>query len=375
MSGRERSRFSDILFGTAVTLLSLGLALAALETGTRWARPDLEARPDERVTFCTYDSTLGWRNRPSVRGEFFGTEVVHNASGQRDRERDVLESPGHLRVMVVGDSFVWGYRVDARDRFTDRLEKLVPDSEIMNFGCSGYGQDQEYLLLERELSRYSPDLVIVGLHAYSDLENNVSSSQYGYHKPLFSLDGDRLVVGNVPVPTDSLGTQINRWMTVRSVLWNLVGEKTIGGVGVKTRFVEGPDALVGGRAARAVHSKMPRVEMTCRLTAAIADFVVRQRARVLVMLIPSVELHDQVINPAPEYAELRDCLAERGVPTLDLDPVFRAYVAATPKGMITFGDDRHWSPEGHRIVSEALAAHLYNDASALRERRASASAR
>lgn len=273
VSGRERSRFSGILFGTAVTLLSLGLAVAALEWGARWARPDLEVRPDERVTFCTYDSTLGWRNRPSVRGEFFGTEVVHNSSGQRDHERDVPRSPGRLRVMVVGDSFVWGYRVDARDRFTDRLERLMPDSEIMNFGCSGYGQDQEYLLLERELSRYSPDLVIVGLHAYSDLENNVSSSQYGYHKPLFSLDGDRLVVGNVPVPTDSLGSGVNRWMTAGSALWNLLGERTIRGVSLKTRFVDGLDAIVGGAAAKAVRSNVPRVEMTCRLTAAIADFV------------------------------------------------------------------------------------------------------
>ena len=58
------------------------------------------------------------------------------------------------------------------------------------------------------------------------------------------------------------------------------------------------------------------------------------------------------------YAELRECLADQGVATFDLEPVFRAYRSANPDGAITLKDDGHWSPDGHRIVAEALYEHL-----------------
>jgi hypothetical protein len=346
------------LLNLAVACASLLVVLAACEYAARRLRPDLLSVSDERISFCAYDSELGWRNRASVSGRFFGTRVAHNSRGQRDRERSRRKTPGHLRVMVVGDSFVWGYRVNARDRFTNRLEKLLPGSQIMNFGCSGYGQDQEYLLLQREMHRYAPDLVVVGVHVASDLENNVNSFQYGYYKPLFSLVDGRLVLGNVPVPRDALGARTNKWMTARSALWNLLGERTLGGVSLKTRFVNALDALARAPQAKAVRSKVPRVDMTCRLCAAIGELVEHAGARVLALLIPDVDVHDQSIHAAPEYDELRACLTAHSLPVLDLDLVFRAYHAANPRESITLYGDRHWSPTGHEVVSRALYAYL-----------------
>ena len=81
--------------------------------------------------------------------------------------------------------FVWGFGVEKDQRFTELLEKKLTNTEVLNLGCSGYGQDQELLLLKREGLRYAPDLIMVVIDAASDFENNSSFFQYGLYKPFF----------------------------------------------------------------------------------------------------------------------------------------------------------------------------------------------
>jgi hypothetical protein len=342
-----------VLNATVLVVATL-VTVGACELVARRVSPELLTGPDERVGFCDYDAELGWVNRPGVRGRFMGTTVVHDSDGLRDPERTLAKVPGRLRVMVLGDSFVWGYRVEAEDRFTNVLEKKLPDAEIINFGCSGYGQDQEYLLLQREFPRYRPDLVVVAVHVASDLENDSYSFQYGYHKPYFELKRGRLVLRNVPVPRDSLGTRVNKWMTGRSALWNLLADRVVGGESLRARFVRRLDELGGDTGAKVVRVRTPRAIMACRLAIAIRDFVASRHARLLFMLIPNVEVTHQRIETVPEYDGLRVCLHASGAPVLDLEPVFHRYLAGSPGAAVTLKGDRHWSKEGHEVVANAL---------------------
>jgi hypothetical protein len=348
------SRARSAVAKLALLLASSLAAVALVELVARRARPDLLIGSNERVHFCEYDAQLGWRNRAGAAGTFFGKQVVHNSLGQRDAERRLERSDETLRVMVLGDSFVWGFRLDAHDRFSNQLEAAIPGSEILNLGCSGYGQDQEYLLLRREIGRYRPDVVVVAIHVGSDLENNANSFQYGYHKPLYELDGERLVLGNVPVPTDSLGTRLNRWMTPRSALWNLLGDRRLGGRSVRNRIIQAVDVLSLAPVTEVVESKAQRTALTCELATAMHRLAVGGKAQALFVLIPDVGVEDQELRITRGYAVLRRCLAKEGVPTLDLEPVFRRARADRPSVRLTLTTDRHWSAAGNRIVSEAL---------------------
>lgn len=342
----------------ALSLTSLAAALALCEALARSARPDALIGSNERVHFCEYDAQLGWRNRAGASGTFSGEEVVHNSLGQRDVERRLERREDTLRVMVLGDSFVWGFRLDARDRFSNRLEASIPNSEILNFGCSGYGQDQEYLLLRREIGRYRPDIVVVAIHVGSDLENNVNSVQYGYAKPLYDLVSDRLVLGNVPVPKDSLGTRVNQWMTPRSALWNVVGDRRIGGVSIRNRVVRAANVLSRTPAVEPVESRAPRATLACELVSAMHRLAVGARAETVFLLIPDVDVETQDVRVTRNYALLRRCLAKEDVPTLDLEPVFRRARAEQPSMRITLTTDRHWSAAGNLIVGDALYAYF-----------------
>ena len=108
-----------------------------------------------------------------LRQKCFDVEYRFNSFGARDRER----SPqGKNRWIVLGDSFVDGYGIEAQDRITDRLEKGL-GREFMNFGMSGNLGPLQYLLLYRDISkRFEHDGVIVGFLPSNDFTDNDEKS-------------------------------------------------------------------------------------------------------------------------------------------------------------------------------------------------------
>ena len=109
--------------------------------------------------------------------------MQHNSLGLRDIEHNAERRPN---IMFVGDSFVWGYDVEARDRFTERLREQLSSARIINAGVPGYGTDQEYLLLNRIWNVTRPDVVVLIFCSNNDRADNSSNLRYaGYLKPYF----------------------------------------------------------------------------------------------------------------------------------------------------------------------------------------------
>jgi len=148
-----------------------------------------------------YDRLLGWRNIPGRKSTTFGQPLTINSRGLRGPEYPFEKPAGTRRILVLGDSYTWGYGVADEELFTKLLEeKLVADGrafEVLNCGVSGWGTDQEYLFFREEGTRYSPDVVVLTFF-FNDLSEVVASMMYGSAKPLF-LNSD-LELGNVPVP-------------------------------------------------------------------------------------------------------------------------------------------------------------------------------
>jgi hypothetical protein len=90
--------------------------------------------------------------------------------------------------MVLGDSFVSNVEVGADQVFTRVMEQRLADTEVLNFGVNGYGQVQEYLLLERWFDRVRPDVVVVVIYLRNDFEDNVDE-KWTYARPFVSLEG------------------------------------------------------------------------------------------------------------------------------------------------------------------------------------------
>jgi GDSL-like Lipase/Acylhydrolase family len=91
-----------------------------------------------------------------------------NAAGLRD-DRDLprAKPPGTFRVVVLGDSFTFGGKVQVDETFTADLERELRrgdpsrTAEVLNFAVPGYNTEQEMLSLKEAGLAYEPDLVIV----------------------------------------------------------------------------------------------------------------------------------------------------------------------------------------------------------------------
>src|SRR5437016_5523637 len=122
--------------------------------------------PDAKV-YIEHDPTIGYRYTPNFRrslprpggGEY---TLLTNAIGIRsEREYAIPKPPGVFRIVVLGDSFAAGQYVSNDQRFSEILERRLPNVQVMNFALEGTGTDQQLLIFERMAKPYDPDLVMI----------------------------------------------------------------------------------------------------------------------------------------------------------------------------------------------------------------------
>jgi len=96
-----------------------------------------------------------------------GTKQQLNTRGYRDRERSLAKPPGTRRIVVLGDSFAWGYGVEMEDAFPQRLERIFNRRrsepwEVVNLSRPGMNTADQAAQLAGEGVAYEPDAVLLG---------------------------------------------------------------------------------------------------------------------------------------------------------------------------------------------------------------------
>ena len=131
-----------------------------------------------RLKFSDYylqDPELGWLPRANISGSYFRfpASFKTNSKGLRDREYDEDKTAGVMRIAVVGDSHTWGYGVNDDELYSEKLEVMLGDSEVINFGVTAYSLWQEVDYFKRTGLRYAPDILIVGF-TQNDVEQGAN---------------------------------------------------------------------------------------------------------------------------------------------------------------------------------------------------------
>lgn len=189
----------------ALILIALAIALGLAEFGSRRLWRKRAASFDERNLVYQFDEEVGWRPTPNGSSTLVGNRpyhVKHNSYGFRDREWNF--SQRGPRVMILGDSFMWGFDADDAERFSTQLAKRLPKFSFFNFGVSGYGTDQELLTLRKFAPLVKPSIVLLSFCSENDVgENTHHRVHNGYFKPYFEAEADKLKIAGVPVRKSS----------------------------------------------------------------------------------------------------------------------------------------------------------------------------
>lgn len=184
------SKFPAGVFSRLLVLTgSLFLILILLEGYFRIFYPQLDDS-----FFCKNDR-LGWQFIPNKTGRaVWPPRIVQkiriNPQGFRD---DPFEWSGaQKKIMVLGDSFVSNMAVPHDKIFTEIMETRLRDVSVMNLGVNGYGQVQEFLLLEQFADVYKPRAVIVMIYTLNDFIDNSNQADWtGFRAPYARRESSR----------------------------------------------------------------------------------------------------------------------------------------------------------------------------------------
>ena len=309
----KRGRVREALISMCVSLGITFATLLVLEIFLRVANfAELRETLSARSLAYDYDAELGWMPVPNSSGtitSFRTTDYKHNSLGLRDEE---FRLDGKPPILFLGDSFVWGLDSEAGERFTELLKPKIPDHKILAAGVSGFGTDQEYLLLQRLWPTVKPSVVVLIFCAQNDRLDNVTNIRYqNYYKPYFATQPDgSLVLRGQPVPKSQLIYYRDNWL-VRN-LW-LARLATDGYVRFRYPAVSVPDP-------------------TEKLVGKIRDYVEANGSKFFV----GIQYHDEA---------LVTYLEAKGIPFAKLDGV-PAYAQG--------GFGPHWTPEGQKIVADRI---------------------
>ncbi|MCA8957300.1 MAG: hypothetical protein KDC87_14590 [Planctomycetes bacterium] len=329
-----------LLLGAPLLLLSLIEGVWQLIGDPRIAanRAWLAAQPphfrlsDRGMLRSDPDPEVAFTLRPGFDEVVGGNRYRVNELGLRGGPVAVPKPAGHKRVLVLGDSYAFGFGVAEKDTLAAQLQRALAaphrEVEVLNAGVPGYHTGQELQVLVRNGSKLAPDLVVLVYYA----NDNIT--------PTFLYDPRlRIVyVDELPLPD-----WIKRVMA-RSILYSKLTK-------AYTAWLTHRGAL-DSRGERHWPTTRARLQ-------AIAGWCRAQRIGLVLAAIPALDNSIDFINKTHVYnrdhdrlltfakgagiavADLRAVLLQRAKPIEDL------FVSRKPP-------DSHLTGEGYRLLAAAV---------------------
>jgi lysophospholipase L1-like esterase len=288
------------------------------------------------------------KNIGHVQGVMSTAEFRHgfttNSQGFRGQEEfATVKPPGVYRIIVLGDSVTLGHGVEDGETFAAVAQHELGQSrpvEVINMGVSGFGTAEELIQLQQTGPSYQPDLVVLAYFP-NDPYNNVVSK-------LFSVvDGQLVRTAETFVPALYVRDRLYAipgygFLCDHSHVVNLVRSR------LSAFFL---DYL--GRANRTsseISSVLTSEE--AQLTGLLLQEVARvadERGVPLVILNIPVILKGQVIENFP--ASVFQLNQEFPM----VVAVAREVYASHSTEELSYREDSHPRPYGHRLIGEELA--------------------
>jgi len=334
---------------SALLIISIATALLLAETALRIiGRKPLYVNP-ERPTFWKYDALLGWAHQSGQQGVFekpqFRIHVRINQKGLRDREHSYKRRDNMKRILVLGDSFAWGFGVEETNRLSELLEKSL-GVEVINAGVSGYSTDQELLWFRSEGIKYDTDLIILVFCSNDERDNHLQRVYHVYNKPRFTIEENNLTLKGVPVPKVSLHQRLAHFLRQHSAFFYLFERKLYASL-----HVDKNKAQTTKSSGSSINSSRKSLELTIALLNEMRYIAEINGAQFMLVASSNWESRET-------YGSFIDALRANGFWMIeDVESLQRGF---DPTAM-TIPDDGHWNNAGHEFVANTIKEYIENN--------------
>jgi hypothetical protein len=308
--------------------------------------------------FHYFDPTIGWRGKQLYSGRFrrpeFDVRIEHDQNGFR-RQVNLQANLGQprQRIFVFGDSYVWGWGVDQGEVFTDRMNLLLRDSVVYNYGINGVGTVVEFVLFDNEVkTRVQENDVVLLLFCKNDFVDNVDPRELHGEVSHAEVKIIKPIRPRTSPPVEFLKhhSYLCNFLCFRWDLFKLSRARQ-----------RQEDERLGGMLTNSDPKRVVTRDMLLRFQ----NECRARKARFVVAYIPGqAELGEAPPGQTNQFANERACretffdIAKNlDLRTLDLLPRLREYKART-QNKLTFPHDAHWTPLGHQVVARIITEYL-----------------
>jgi len=352
---RPLSVAKNLAVAVAATALSLALAEGIFrrsladqkdDTHEAWAWRQQITEQNRTLYQPSDDPRLVYEPVPGA-GEF-------NSVGARD-PREFAPRPAGRRVAVLGDSVAWGEHLDFTETLPHQLEGLLADTEVINFGVTGYDTADALARYERVVRPLHPTDVVL-LFCLNDVL--IMSGPWNVHGD----DADRARKKAQDVLLDDLAPI--RAETVEWVLGRREAEAPI------KLLARARTVITTARYDRSDDYTDEFLLMYDRPDAwapveaallALGAAVTADGARATLVISPVLRLWDDY-RWAAIHARVASTARSAGF--VVVDPIDRWRGTEDPARLRFPGDSIHFSGTGNRVLAEALAPALAGDTDA-----------
>jgi len=315
-------------------------------------------------SYFQYDPETGRTGQPNAGMRFATTAFAGYTSHGPDGFRTISKSPVDASTVVwcLGDSGTWGWGVSDGQTYVDRLNELSDDRTVFrNMGVCGFATAQQYLLIRHQLQTHpdqSPRLILL-LLCENDLPENVDYHDQDPPRPYYSVHNDDVELRNYPAPLSSMS--LRSWLKRNSLAYNhlnfyITMAKRASKNRMETGYADAPPPNPEEQWTALRHGYQ-QIKQLCdekNITfrpVFVQEYFFRQG---FATPPPVQTFGDQ------QQARFLATMKELSIDALDITPeVYRFYEThqGTPP-RLSFVDDPHFNADGHRLIGDAIWAHL-----------------
>jgi hypothetical protein len=309
----------------------------------------------------------------------FTTHVKINSHGFRDNEFEFKKPKDTTRIAFVGDSFVFGYGVELNETMVKILEnKLNSGSnenyEVLNFGISAYGTEQEYLLIKDDVLRYSPDIILLAF-SLNDIKENVKFN-------LFGMENNTLVRNPPQKITPIL--KLRNYVSWHSHLYSLIyfsviDNQKLRNLLIKIKLLNPPSKDPSTDFNSLIYLNLENqdfdyaVNKTLLLLNKINNVATQNKAKLIVFMIPSKEQVDSnkmkdfirnknldidKLNITKVQKILKPSLWKNSIRIIEPLNKFRKH---NTNNTFYYDIDGHWINKGQELAADITYEYLINN--------------
>lgn len=109
-----------------------------------------------------------------------------NSFGFNDIEREVRKKEGVYRIVILGDSIIWGdglpYEAIWSHKVEKKMKQVTDEVEVISWGKNGWSTLDEFDFLKKEGPKFNIDLLIVGFVKNDPDMGRYTQKHFSLHK-------------------------------------------------------------------------------------------------------------------------------------------------------------------------------------------------